>query len=746
MKKSILLFVLMTVVTFAFATRTVPVEDAKLVSKNFITEISGNPNFRLSDFTLVHTETDENGESLYYCFQILDYGFIMVSATSLAHPILGFTFEENFTDNNDNYFMLKHREELSFLKKNPSQAKNHSAAWNRYSSPFFSLNQSKDGNVGIEPLLTTTWSQEKYYNTYCPFDSRPVNPGSPSPSSRDYRAYNGCVAVNLTNLMFFHRWPSSGTSGVSYVPIDYDADPPHVYPRQSVNFAQNTYNYDVMYEGNLNTYVNELAKLFYHAGVSVRMGYGNYGSGSNSVSAVNALKANWKMSQSILSVRKADLSENAFVDSMLVQLDKNLPLYFSASVGGEDGHAFMIDGYMTIDSTNYFHANFGWGGYKNGYYLFGNIDGYNADENILMNVIPNTNDINVLKPLTSTDTITATLGTISDGSGAYKYQPNTNRSWLFNTPNATKYTFNFSKIKTEANGDIITIYNGPTTASGIKAQFSGNYLMKATNDAGGLFQSVFTGDALPGPVVVNGSSVLVTFTSNSNDITDYGFVMNYEVTTSNVPQMCASVYVIPGTEVIGVISDKDLNAADDLNYAADKQCMFSGRLFNYVDGFHMAFTKFDLLAGDFVDVWDITNQNVPELVHRFDINNWPNGAFYVNAGKFQVNFVSDNWKQGTGFKLEYYYVSGVPVNSGLEDVNVYPNPTSDNVNIAITTDLNETMQFQIFDMTGKMISSEAAEVSGDFVYTTSTNHLAPGIYMVHIKTSQGKSIHKFIVE
>ena len=113
-----------------------------------------------------------------------------------------------------------------------------------------------------------------------------------------------------------------------------------------------------------------------------------------------------------------------------------------------------------------------------------------------MNVIPNTDDIDVLKPLTSTDTITATLGTISDGSGAYKYQPNTNRSWLFNTPGATKYTFNFSKIKTETNGDVITIYNGPTVASGVKAQFSGNYLMKSTNDAGGLFQSVFTGDAL----------------------------------------------------------------------------------------------------------------------------------------------------------------------------------------------------------------------------------------------------------
>ena len=56
------------------------------------------------------------------------------------------------------------------------------------------------------------------------------------------------------------------------------------------------------------------------------------------------------------------------------------------------------------------------------------------------------------------------------------------------------------------------------------------------------------------------------------------------------------------------------------------------------------------------------------------------------------------------------------------------------------------MHFQIFDMAGKMISSESAEVSGDYVYTTSVNHLATGIYMMHINTSKGKSVHKFIVE
>lgn len=746
MKKSILLFILLTVVSFSFAVNVIPVEKAKLVSKNFMTELSGLNDFKTSDFALVYTESDENGNPLYYCFQIRDNGFIMISASDLASPVLSFSFESNFEPNGtSNYFMLKYRDEITKLKKDPSLSKNVSSEWAHYTDENFVVKNAKDSIVGrgVEPLLTSLWSQEKYYNTYCPFDSRPST--GITAQQRDFRALNGCVAVNMTNLMFYHRWPHTGNGGVSYIPVDYDPDPPYSYPRQTANFAETNYNYNVMTEGSLNTYVNELAELFYHAGVSVFMSYGNNGSGSNSLSAIQALKSNWKMNQFLANVRKEDMTTHAFQDTIVSQLDKNLPIYMGATISGEDGHAFMIDGYLVSAGIRYFHVNYGWEGYKNGYYKFENYDGYNQDENIIINVRPNVHDT-IAKPAVSIDTVTATLGTISDGSGAIKYQKNSNRSWYFATPGATSYTFNFSKIKTEENADIITIYNGPTVASGIKAQYSGNYLMKATTDAGGFIASNFTGTALPGPVTVNAASVLVTFTSNDNEVNEYGFVLNYKTTVSNVPQMCNGITIIPGTQVVGVISDKNESADDELIYAANKQCQFIGRLFNYCTGFAMNFTKFDLLEGDFVEIWNIENQNIPQLIGRYDILNKPVGSFNVNCGRFQVNFVSDNWRQGTGFKLEYYAILGVDNNSGIENVSLYPNPTSNDINVAITSTLNENVTFQIVDMMGRVISSEKVTVSGDYIYTSNVNNLSTGIYMVNVITSKGKSIHKFVVE
>ncbi len=749
MKKSILSFILLTVMAFGFSANIVPVEKAQLVSKNFVTELTGRNEFSTSDFVLVYTEVDENGDPVFYCFQFRTQGFIMISATESAQPILSFSFENNFDPNGSkNYFMLKYRDEISKIRKNSSLSKGYSSEWAHYSAENFIPNASKDG-AGVEPLTTTTWSQEKYYNAYCPFDSRPST--TVTPQARDYRALNGCVAVNLTNLLFFHRWPVTGNSGVSYIPVDNDVTPPYSYPRQTVNFGQTNYNYNVMYEGKLgdiNDYVNELAKTFYHTGVSVYMSYGNNGSGSNSINALSALKMNWKMNQFAANIRKEDMTSDVFVDSIISQLNRNLPVYMGATIDGEDGHAFMIDGYTVSGTNKYLHVNFGWEGFKNGYYAFGNLDGYNLDENILINVFPNVGD-SILKPVMSIDTITATIGTISDGSGYIKYQNNSNRQWYFSTPGATSYKFDFSKIKTEATNDVITIYNGPTTASGIKAQFSGNYLMKGTNDAQGVYPSNFTGTALPASITVNASAVLVTFTSNAT-VNDYGFVLNYDATlASNTQTYGSGVISISGGNTNGIITEKNGAVADDVPYAANRELYFNGKGFYWCDGFAMAFTKFDLAEGDYVDIWTYENPNpgtLPELVKRFDMNNKPNGVINLNKGYFYVSFVSDNWKQGTGFKLEYWAIVGVNDIAGVENINVYPNPTSGQLNVAITSSLNENVTFQIVDMMGRTISSESIPVDGNYTYNTSVRDLSAGIYMVNVITSKGKSIHKFVVE
>lgn len=751
MKNKVTLLVsLMLMVCLSINAQKVNLEDAKVVSKNFMTEMTGRNNFETTDFQLIHTEKDEKGNELFYRFQIKDKGFIVVSAIDLATPVLAFSLEDNFGEDNisKDYFLQKYKEEFVILKQNPELAKNSHAAWKHYQSAEFNPKQRvKSADPGVQPLLTTAWSQTKYYNADCPFDSRPDTIGGTA--SRDNRTLVGCVAVSVANLLFYHRYPDSGEKGVSYVTgyID-DNNEIQAYPRQTVLFSEQTYNYSAMTELSLNTYVREVSKLLHHVGVSVRMGYGNNASGSKSADALTALKNHWKMPEDCRIITKEVTQMPAFLDTILNQLKRNLPVYFSATQNGKNGHAFMIDGYVVTDSAVYLHANYGWGGSKNGYYAFGNLYGYNSDENVIINVMP----VDLEKPAISTDTVTATLGSISDGSGAVKYAKNSNRSWLIQTPYATSYAFNFSKIKTVAGKGVITIYNGATVSSGIKEQFSGNYLMKNAGDAQGAYFSNFGGAPLPGIITVNSTNgVLITFTSDNSE-TDYGFVLNYSATVNNTTPICLPASNIPASQEHGVLSDKGANyqnADSEATYRADRTCSWVGSYFNAVSGFNMEFRKFDLEPGDYVEILNIDDKNQPELIVKFDASYRPQKPFTVNCGKFQVNFVSDNWLQGKGFELEYTAIKGttdIEEYSGFNSATIYPNPTSRDINVKILSELNETMTVQISDMTGRLISSENVQVMGNHVYTRDVSNLSKGIYVMKLQTSKGKSIQKFIVE
>ena len=112
-----------------------------------------------------------------------------------------------------------------------------------------------------------------------------------------------------------------------------------------------------------------------------------------------------------------------------------------------------------------------------------------------------------------------------------------------------------------------------------------------------------------------------------------------------------------------------------------------------------------------------------------------------------VKFVSDNWIEGDGFDLEYYTISGIDDQNGISDISLYPNPSSNNIYIDLTTKEAGNIQFRIFDMTGKLIQQESvSHEGGDLHYQTTVNNLAKGIYIMRIQTNKGESIRKFIVE
>jgi hypothetical protein len=317
-------------------------------------------------------------------------------------------------------------------------------------------------------------------------------------------------------------------------------------------------------------------------------------------------------------------------------------------------------------------------------------------------------------------------------------------------PNTASYTFHFDKIKTKSN-DFVTIYNGPTETSGIAAQYSGNYVMADARDVSGTNQiSVnYPGTPIPSPVTVTKDSVLITFTSNSDDSTDYGFLIHYTSTLKSTPSSCSAYATI--LDNTGTISDKVNMGADQTpNYKPDNFCRWRIMPEDVVNWW-VTFEKYDLKAGEYLDIYNINMTNTPYLIVRYDVNNRPpvNQEFMMDCRKMRIDFMVDNKDEGTGFIMKFRPketgINDIPNN--LYNVAVYPNPARDMVNVDLTTENTGNISFNIVDVTGKQISSETVNHAGGVMtYNTSVSHFSKGIYFIYILTSQGKTVRKFVVE
>ena len=759
MKKFTLLASLLMFITLSYAVNVVPVGDAMQASRNFLIERVGATKANQMDLKLEKTEYSAEGIPVTYRFSVGEKGFIIVSATELTNPVLAYSLESNFKEGiGADIYTERYAEQISYLLQNPEASLVKSNSWNHYLASDFVPYSAAKGNPCVEPLVTTLWTQDIYYNASCP-----TNPLSSY--NVDFRSYVGCVALTMANILYYYRYPDHGYGIVSYIPKEYNDDYSEVlytYPRQTVNYSQATYDYDAI-ANQLNSYDGELAKLLYHCGVSVRMSYGHDGSGSQSEYALDALKDHYFFSDrgQFRSVSDFENDPQGWINLATTELDAHRPLFFSGQSASAGGHAWIVDGYTTINDITYFHVNWGWAGSDNGYYQINNMvsSGYGnfnvAGSNTMMTfLMPDSTDIE--KPAISSKRVTATFGTISDGAGNVKYAQNSNRRWVLACPNATGYKLKFSKLKVKE-GDKVIIYNGGTEASGIRQQYSGDYLMAACNDyqpLGDAIHADYVGQPLPDPITVNADSVLIVFTSTANSETDYGFVLSYDITGIN-ENGCTDQTLTDG---YAVLTDKPGNATGDGLYAFDNVCEYTLNL-RYTNQLVCAFHKFDLKQGDFVDIYNQASNSSSSktLIGHFDADNLPTQVYTYDVptfnyagspmSRFIIRFVTDNKDAGTGFEFEYYAKNtGISQFDNVE-VSVYPNPATSFVNVEVSSE--EAMQFnaKVVDMMGKTVYEEQINHNGGAeMYQIPVNTFAKGVYFLHLNSADGNHVQKFIVE
>lgn len=677
-------------------------DQARTVALNFIKEkyvVRGMEipqNLSVTSIESIYNE--EYNRELLYMVNVFPNGFAMVSGDDRMSPVLGYSLQhnaslENIAPSNRWWIGLYEQEVLKVLKEDVAYEEEYTSQWDRLLVENFEPPMPKR-NVIVEPLLTAVWNQDRYYNRMCPMDNE-------APSGYDGRVPNGCVALATAMVMYYHRYPDNGVGSHSYNAGQYGV--------LSANFADSHFDWDAMTDV-LTTYNTNVAKLIYYLGVAVEMGYAAEGSGSHTEYAAAAMKNYYKYSSAISTKTKSYGTTNAQWINMLKQnIDARQPMIYSGYGQGAGGHAFNCDGY---DDEDFFHFNFGWGGTGNGFFAITGISPAGSDftsyQQAVVNIKPNVMENNCPEM----KTLTASSGTISDGSQSENYENNKDCMWLVAPSNASSIVFSFSMLDTENENDIITVYAGESTDDEVVGVFSGN--------------------EIPGSFTVDGPKALVRFQTNAT-VTKDGFLLSYRaIHTTNY---CKATSLIK--EESGTIED----GSEDSDYNNNTYCRW------YIQPTGAAkiiltFTEFDVSVEDEVLIFD-RGTNPPTLVAKYSGTNIP-PQVVLNSGKLGVEFVTDNISVAQGFKANWTSGElGISEIDGVYAMAFYPNPATDMLNLQIIGETGDAM-VQIMDMTGRVVYNENIFISEEFQKNLDISKLNSGVYFIVLSNNSGRISSKLV--
>ena len=287
----------------------------------------------------------------YYIYNIGDnQGFVIISGDDATKPILGYTDSGRFNEAKapDNFRAILKAYESSIYSIQSTKQKTQTA-----SIEANLISSIASANTVVSPLLDSIkWGQENPFNLLCPYDSRTQR-----------NSVTGCVATTMAQLMKYYEWPITGTGTHGYTENDFGY--------LSANFGNTNYNWASMrgqYGSNKNAVEDSaVAQLLFHCGVAVNMDYSGNSSGAYSKDAARALISYFGYDNNIQCVTRDYYSNTEWIQILKNELLASRPVMYSAR-SEEFGHAFVCDGY---DSNDFFHINWGWDGYCNGYFELG---------------------------------------------------------------------------------------------------------------------------------------------------------------------------------------------------------------------------------------------------------------------------------------------------------------------------------------------------------------------------------------
>lgn len=615
-------------------------------------------------------------------------GFAIISGDKSATPVIGYStsgsIPQNSWNSNFAWWIQNAIDQIQYYRQNAT--KSTSAIDDEWAFLLSgnTLNNPYHSSKAILPFLRSIWGQDGVFNDMCPEDA-------------NGEALVGCVATAMAQVIYYYQFPQTGYGTHSYNAYGYGT--------QSVNYGASTYSYSEM-AGDPGFPVPEVAELSYHCAVSVDMSFGYDGSGAYTWDVPDALTSHFRYASAEYRSRMT-YNSTTWATMMRSNLDLYRPVIYSGS-GSGGGHAFVMDGY---EGTDYFHFNWGWDGYADGYFYLNALNpagsDFNDDHQCVESIYPPT--ASYPYGCTGTKTLTSTFGTIEDGSGPTEnYEANCNCSWLISPgPQCDYFKITFEELAL-ASDDSVKIYAGANASAAVAGAFSGS--------------------TVPAYFNVNSSQVFIQFVSNTTNHSK-GFLLNY---FGHIPLGCSGITSLTNP------TDTFEDGSGANTYGNSSFCRWNIQPAG-ATSISVHFIDFDM-ADDY-DVVKVTDAITSTVLGEYYKGDNPT-VVTAATSKIQVLFQSNSSIVGDGFKVFYTTTTDLEEQPEGYSMLVYPNPANDMLNI-IPGNMADGASVVIFDFSGRCVFNQKSDGNTMIV---PVGNLSAGLYSVGLISEKGNVWQKVVIE
>lgn len=369
------LFALLVVSTYA---REISEKEAKQMALEFLN--NNHPHSSVQDLQMIYdgenatTRANNDTNPAFYVFNNPQQkGFVIVSGDDIAKPILAYSYENEFPQDN---LPIHIQSWLEGIKLQINDGRSRGVVVASTTTPP----TSRAGQMVVK-LETAKWGQDKPFNAKTPRIGFTQTPA-------------GCVITAAATIMHYHKWPAHGTGIVP----EYQTET-HKLTRPSIQLGH-TYEWDGMLSNYSGYYTPQqadmVAQLMIDLGTMFKADYTTSATSALSEEVAYKLPVYMDYDKSALTRNRFQYTDEEWHQMMMNELNQGRPIFYFGS-NWFAGHAFVLDGY---DTERFYSVNWGWNGMCDGWYQLdalkpegsgtgGNNDHYNLYQGAITDLKPN---------------------------------------------------------------------------------------------------------------------------------------------------------------------------------------------------------------------------------------------------------------------------------------------------------------------------------------------------------------------